>query len=271
MKYLENTIKFLGKFYILILPLYILAAVPALMNGVSALANYSKLMGNMMSLMNDPMHMQDPFVVINMFSGVFKMAAGAGFIAFILNFLVTPAAYGMINKALDTGHADLNDYLPALRENIVKYILYWIGTIVMVLTIVIAFGVIFLVLGLLTAVIKWIGVLLIVLAILGAIIVSVGIAVLVSLWFPAMVVDNLDVIAALRKSIAIAKGNFLTILGICILIWLTGVVAGSVLGLFGIIPVIGSLIASIVPAVTGFVFIVFFLMLYRDRTRGNVL
>lgn len=270
MNYLEKILKFFTKYYIIALPLYILAALPSLIGGVGAMGSYAVLMKNLMSLPTDPTRMQDPTQLIGLFSGIAVAAAGTSFIALLLNFLAIPSTYGMINKAFQTGSADLNDFVPALKDNIVKYIIYIIGTIVIWLVFTIAAGVVVLVLGVLTSVIKWLGILLLIIAIICIIIAAIILGVLTSLWFPAMVVDNMEVMAGLRKSIEIAKSCFWTILGIILLVWLLGVVAGAILGLFGIIPVIGSLIVSIVPTVTGFAMTVFFVMIYRDKTREGM-
>lgn len=269
MRYLENTLKFLGRFYLLALPLYILSALPALIGGAANMGNYGKLMKQMTAITKDPMLVQDPTVFLGMFSGLFMAAAGAGMLAFILKLIITPATYGMIHKAFGTNRADLNDFVPALKDNIVKYILYLIAALVVWVLFAIAAGVVFLVLGLVTAVIKWLGIVLMVLAFLCVVAAAIALGVLISLWFPAMVIDNLDIMAALKKSIDVAKENFWTLLGITLLIWLAGAVAGGVLSLFGLIPLIGSLIVSVVPAITGFVTIVFYMMVYRDRVHGE--
>ena len=237
MKYLESTLKFLGRFYILALPLYILSALPSLIGGVSTMGNYSKLMKELMAAGSDPMRMQDPTMLIGLFSGLFAAAAGTGIVAFILTLIITPATHGMINKALATNHADLNDFVPSLKDNIVKYIIFLVGSLVLWLVFGIAVFVIFLIFGLITAVIKWLGILLIILGVIGTALAAITLGICVSLWFPAMVADNLDVMSALKKSIEVAKGSFWTLLGITLLVWLVSAVAGGVLGLFGLIPV----------------------------------
>jgi hypothetical protein len=117
----------------------------------------------------------------------------------------------------------------------------------------------------LASIIGKIGYVLVALSILLSVLAGIVLGILTSLWFPAMVVENLDVIAALKKSFKVASASFWTILGITLLVWLVGAVAGFILGFIGLIPFIGTLIVSIVPAVTGFIMIVFYMMIYRDK------
>lgn len=265
MKYLENALKFLGKFFILAVPLYVLAAIPALIQGAGAVKLFSK-MGSMYSMFSDPARFSDPAQIFGLFSSIIPLAVGGGVLAFILNFIAIPSTYGMVNKALETNQADLNDFVPALQQNFVKYILYWIGTIVVGLAFFVASGIIIAILGLLTAAIGWVGGILLVLVILALFVAGVVLFVLLSLWLPAMVVDNLDVVAAAKKSIEIAKAAFWLLLGISLLVWIAGAIVSGILSFLGFIPLIGSLILSVIPAVTGFIMTVFYLQVYRDKT-----
>jgi len=81
-----------------------------------------------------------------------------------------------------------------------------------------------------------------------------------------MVVDNLDVMAAAKKSIEIVRTSFWTVLGITILVAIACGIAGFILGLLRVIPLLGPIIASIVPTVQTFVMVVFLLMIYREKT-----
>jgi hypothetical protein len=74
------------------------------------------------------------------------------------------------------------------------------------------------------------------------------------------------VIAAAKKSIEVIKSCFWTVLGITLLVSIACGIAGWILGLLTIIPLLGPIIASIVPTVQTFVMIVFLLILYRERT-----
>lgn len=265
MEYLERVFNFVKKYYILVVPLFVMAAVPALISGTGA-ANTLGRMSVIFAGISDPVRMQDPTQLIKMFSAVMSSVAGTGFLAFILKFAAIPATYGMVNKALEIGKADLNDFTPLLSQNIVKYLFYWLGSIVVWIIFLLAALIIFLILGLLTAAVKALGVILLILAGIAVPLAGIVISILISLWFTAMVVDNLEVMDALKKSIALAKSNFPTILGITLLVWLAGAVAGSILGFIGLIPLIGPLVVSIVPAATSFVITVFYIMLYRNKT-----
>ena len=269
MKYFENALSFLGKFFVLILPLYLLYAIPSLFNGIGTTINYGKYLSTFRSLTMDPMRIQNPTEIIRLFTGIFIAAAGASLLGFILEFLIKPATFGMVKKALETSNSDLNDFVPELKINLVKYIVYWIGNLLLWLVFAIAASIAVLVFVLLAAVLGRIGYILLALIIFCLVLAGIVLGILTSLWFPAMVVENLDIVAALKKSFKVAAGSFWTILGMTLLIWLIGAVAGFILGFLGFIPLLGSLIVSIIPAVTGFIMIVFYMMLYRDKVGGT--
>jgi hypothetical protein len=270
MIYLEKAFKFLSKYYLLVVPFYILAAIPLLIGSAGTLG----AAGNMMNLYRDfsdpSTFYENPMALFNMLRPIIFAGSFAAFVGFILWFLVQPATYGMINKALETDRADLSDFAPSLSQNIVKFILYWLGIIALWVVFGLAVTIIFVLLGLLTAIIKAVGVLLMVIAVLAVIAAAITLWILTNMWLPAMIVDNLDVLPALRKSIEVLKTNFWTLLGISLLLWLAQVIAGAIIGVLGGIPLIGALIISVVPAVYGFIMAVFYTMVYRDKT-GKVL
>lgn len=263
MKYLESAIRFLIKYWVLAIPLFILTAIPALLSGTgSALAT----LGNLAALRDPYGLQQDPARILSLTGPIVLAVVGGSFLAFVFQFASIPATYGLIGKGLDTGKADLGDIGQAISQNFVKYILYWVGQIVVWLAFSVASIILILIISLLSAIIKPIAVILFILLSLVLLIAGIVIMILISLWFPAMVTDNLDVVAAVKKSIEVAKQSFWTILGIGILIGIAGAIAGGILGLLSPIPLLGPIIASAVPTATGFVWAVFALLLYRERT-----
>ena len=263
MKYLENAIKFLIKNWILAVPLFVLIALAALLGGASnAAASLSSLWtayGNMGQLSN-------PSSLFSSLPAILPaVAVGGGIWAILFNFVAIPASYGLVNKSLDTGSAGLNDIGSAISQNFVKYIMYFIGMIVLSIALGLGSFIIILILSLLTALVKP----LIILTVIVAITLFIGILILMillSMWLSAMIVDGLDVIAAAKKSIEVIKSCFWTVLGITILVAIACGIAGWILGLLAIIPLIGPIIASIVPSAQTFVMIVFLLIIYRERT-----
>lgn len=268
MKYFENALNFLGRFFVLIIPIYLLYAIPSLINGIGTSVNYGKYLDFARSLSMNPMQLQNPSEIMRLFSGLFITVIGASLLGLILEFITKPASFGMINNALKYGSSDLNEFVPALKENFIRYVIYWIGSLLLWLVFSIAACLAILIFVLLAAVIGKIGYVLVALVVLTVILAGIALGTLTSLWFPAMVAEELDVLEGLKKSFKVAGESFWTILGLTLLVWLIGAVAGFVLGFFGIIPVIGSLVVSMVPAVTGFFMMAVYMMIYREKASG---
>ena len=260
MKYLSNAVNFSIKNWMLILPVFVLTAIVSLISGVGT-ASISAI-----TSMFNPDNFSDPTAIFAAMPVLFGAVAGAGVVAFIAKFIYEPATYGLINKNLETGNAGLNDIGAAISNNFVKYVMYFIGMIVVGLASSIAAGLIILLFSLLIAVLKGLGVALFVIVMIALAVFFIVLFVLLSMWFSAMIVDGLDVVAAAKKSIEVVKSCFWTVLGITILIWLLFAVVGFVLSLLKFIPLIGPIIYSVVPAGQYFVMAVFLLMLYRDKT-----
>jgi hypothetical protein len=261
MKYLEGAIKFLIKNWIIAVPLFVLTAIPALISGIgSSMAQLGSLWTNF----SDPYSL-DASKFMSIVPGLMVAMFGGG-VAILFQFVAMPLTYGLVNKGIETGSASLNDIGQSISQNFVKYLLYFVGTLVVSLVCGIAVTIIVLICILLISVLKAVGILLTVIIVLALIAAGVVIAVLLSMWFSSMVADGLDVIAAAKKSIEVARANFWTIVGIAILVGLAGAIAGGILGILGFIPVIGPIIASVVPTAVSIIMITFYLMLYRDKT-----
>lgn len=269
MRYLEKVIKFFTKNYLLAIPLWALSLIPGILGGrtINLLANSNYWL----DMLQDPSSMRDPAQILDLFSSILPLFAGAGIISFILRFVVYPPTYGLINKALSTSHSDLNDFVPSLKENIMKYIMYWLGTLVIGIVLSIALFIVIIIISVLIAFLKWFGAIIAFFAILLLVALGLAMTALLSLWFPAMVVSNLDVMAALKKSIEVVRKDFWMIVGITLLINIAGGIAGSILSFLNAIPLIGPIITSVIPAVTTFVLTVFYMMVYKDKAENNTL
>jgi hypothetical protein len=194
------------------------------------------------------------------------VALGSGIWSFIFNFVAVPVTYGLINKGLETGSANLNDIGSAISDNFVKYIMYFIGTLVLSLAIGIGVGLVFLVLWVIILLLKGVGVALMAIVALVLLVAGIVFAVVVSMWFSAMVVDGLDVVAAAKKSVEVVKDCFWTVLGITVLVSIVIAIIGSILSYLRFIPLLGPIIYSVVPTAQTFVMAVFLLTLYREKT-----
>ncbi len=264
MKYLESAIKFSIKNWMLILPLFVLTALASLLSGVG---NTTLNAGKLWSTFSNLNNLRTPGEMISVLPGLFTaVAAGSGIWTFLFQFVTIPVSYGLVNKSLDTGNAGMNDIGLSISDNFVKYVMYFIGMLVVSLVIGLGSVVLMLILSLLVALLKGVGVALMVIIMLALFVVFIVFGMLISMWFSAMVVDGLDVVAAARRSIEIVKGSFLTVLGITVLIGIAAAIAGAILGFLSIIPLLGPIIYSVVPTAQTFITLVFLLMLYREKT-----
>lgn len=272
MKYLENAFKFLGKFYLLLIPLFISVAIPNIISGPSNNSFSAQFEEIMKTIATDPTIAQDSTALLNLFSTLntsMPLALLGGGIAFILGLIVKPATYGMVNKALETGNADLNDFVPEMKNNIAKYILFGLVSIGIYMGITIVAIVIFAVIIALMVKSTGLGVLLLFLFVIALMIGIFVFSYLTFLWFPAMISDDLGVFDGFKRSISVAKSYFWPIVGISLLITMGASVASLILGIFGGIPVIGPAIISLVAVVVEFIMIVFAFEVYRDKTGKN--
>ncbi len=268
MKYLENAIKFLLKYWILAVPLFVLTSVAALVSGAGAPPQLDTLWATI----SDPSQLTDPLNLINTLPTVLPAVAGGGILAFLFNFVSIPATYGLVNKGLETGTASLNDLGSAIARNFVKYIMYFVGTLILGIALAIAFLIVAVLLGLILSLLGGFGDVLLTLIVLAVFVAAVVFAVLLSMWLSAMIVDNLAVVAAARRSIEVVRTTFWTVIGITLLVAIACGIAGFILGLLRGIFLLGPIIASIAPSVQTFVMIVFLLSMYREKTgKGNAI
>jgi len=264
MKYLESAIKFSIKNWMLILPLFILTALANLFGGVGRAAMNVGMLSSTIGSLGD---ISNPGDVLSTLPGLFSAAAlGSGIWAILFNFISIPATYGLVNQSLETGNASINDIGAAISKNFVKYVMYFIGTIVLYLAVGLVTVILMLLLSLLVMLLKGFGVALLVIIMLALIVIIVAFVILISMWLSAMIVDNLDVVAAAKKSIEVVKGCIWTVLGVTVVVSIATAIAGTILGLLGGIPLLGPIIYSAAPTAQAFVMIVFLLTLYRERT-----
>lgn len=263
MKYLENAIKFFLKYWILALPLFVLTAVAALISGIGV---STAQIGNLWSTFTNPGKFSNPGTLIQTLPAALPAIAGGGLLAFLFNFVSIPATYGLVNKGLESGNAGLNDIGNAVSQNFVKYIMYFIGTLVLGVGVIVALLIVTLLLGLILSILGGLGNVIMIVVMLVIFLAIIVFLVLLSMWLSAMVVDNFDVVGAAKKSIEVVKNSFWTVLGITVLVTIVSGIAGFILGLLKVIPLLGPIIASIVPSAQTFIMIVFLLMLYREST-----
>lgn len=265
MKHLENAFRFVLKNYIIAVPVFIALAIPALI-GQSATFSFAAF-GKILSLFQAPDTLRNPFALLGAITPFFFAVGAAGIIGTLLRLAATPAAAGMIKKGLDGDTVVFDDVIPKVKEHFVQCLIYWVANIVVSIIIGVVFVILVAIFGALVLILKGFGVFLLIIVILAAVLASIAVMVLLSMWLPAMIIDNMNVMDAAKKSISIAKNNFWTILGITVLIAIIGGIAGSIVGaIFGFIPLIGAIIAAVVPALVEVLRMTFYFMFYREES-----
>lgn len=264
MKHLKNAIVFSVKNWMLILPLFVLTALASLLSGVAGTAMD---LGKLWTILGSLNNIRSPGNVFTTLPGLITAATvGSGIWAFLFQFVTLPTTYGLVNKSLETGNASLNDIGSALSDNFVQYLMYFLGTIVIGLAAGLGSLILILVLSLPAALLKGVGAALMVIFMLALFVVLVILGILISMWFSAMIVDKLDIIASVRKSVEIVKSCFWKVLAITVLVSIATAIAGSILGILGGIPLLGPIIYSAVPTAQSYIMIVFLMSLYREKT-----
>ncbi|OPX42673.1 hypothetical protein CLHUN_34950 [Ruminiclostridium hungatei] len=274
MRHLENAFKFTFKNFLLTLPLLISLAIPALITGVGSLGflahrgtlieNFRRAMENLTN--GGYYNYGDLFAGIDM-SSIIVSSIISGLLSFVFMLLVRPATYGLINLHYETGDAKLNDFSRCMSKYIGRFVIYGLLNIAIGIGVAIAFMILIFVGVFVSTIILPLGIILLIGFTLGGIVGTVALYNYMALWFPAVCVEDSDVIDGLKNSFRYVKGNFWPILGITILVNLCGSIAGSILGgIIGLIPVVGSIVAPVITGLAEFILIVFYFEVYRERT-----
>ncbi len=264
MKYFEDAFRFVAKNYLIIIPIFIATLVPALL-----IIGSAPTAAELQAILNDFQQYPDYFasnpgaMIDALRQAGFGNSASSGTISTILNFMAIPMTAGLIKLGLETGNISINDFAPALSSNIGKYLRYFLVVLLFIILGVIAF-VLFIIL-LITILIAsesgW------VIFMLGIFLITFGgiaLSVFLSFWFYAMVLDDLKVMEALKRSFAVAKRCFWTLIGIGILISIAEGLLGGFIGLFSGVPVLPTLLTSFVTATAAVVRMVFLFKIYRS-------
>lgn len=270
MKHLENAFKFILKNYIAAVPLFVALAMPALISqsGVFVMGGIFRALYKVLTNVDT---LRSPFALIGELVPLFIATAGiAGIVGTLLKFAAMPATAGMVKKGVAGELVKLDDTVPMIKEHFAQYVIYWVGNLVVSIVLGIVFMILVLIFGALTLLLKGFGVFLLFIVILAEIAAGIAVATLLSLWFPAMIIENMSVVDAAKKSVEIVKKNFWIILGITVLIAIVGGITSSIVSaIFGFIPLIGAVVATVVPALVEVVRMAFYFMFYRGETGGQ--
>lgn len=273
MRYLENAFRFTFKNFLITLPLLISMAIPALIMGVGSmgfLLNFSKFQSIIEDMTRNPEQFKfDPDLFFSLYGPTMLISmAVAGILSLILNILVYPATYGLINKKYETGSSNFSDITKCMSKYIGRYVIYKLLGIAIGIGLTIVMGILVGIGAVIIATVSVpIGIILIVLFCLASIVGLIVLKIYMSLWFPSICIEDIGVIQGLKNSFRYVSGSFWTILGITLLMSLGGIVAQMILGgVLGWVPIIGSVVGPVVSALAGFIVIVFYFEIYREKT-----
>ncbi len=274
MRHLENAFKFTFKNFLLTLPLLISLAIPALIAGVGSmgiLMNNGDFISKFQRMMEDIQYggildYNDLFAGMNL-GAFFVSLLVSGLLSFVFMILVRPATYGLINLHYETGNAKLNDFTKCMSKYIGRFVLYGLLHIAIAIGLIIVFTILMVIGGIVASISTPLGVILIILFVLATIVGAIALYTYMNLWFPAVCVEDSDIIQGLKNSFRYVKGSFWPILGITLLITICGSIAGSILGgIIGLIPIVGNIVAPIISGLAEFILMVYYFEVYREKT-----
>lgn len=265
MKYFEDAFKFVTKNYLILIPVFIATLVPALLiigfapSAAEIQAIFSDFQQYPDYFLNNP----DAFVEALQVAGIGN-SASSGAIATIMNFMAIPMTAGLIKMGLNNGSVSINDFAVALGSNIGKYLRYFLAGIL--LGILLAIAIILYVIALITILVAMgeSGIFVFLLGLILLFVFSVSMALFLSFWFGAMVLDDLGAMAALKKSFAVAKRCFWTLVGIGLLLAFAEGIVSAIVGFFDFIPLLPVILRTGVTAFAAVVHMVFLFMIYRS-------
>lgn len=265
MKYFEDAFKFVTKNYLILIPFFIAAIVPALlvMGATPTTADIQVIISEFQQY--PEYYLSNPEVLMDALRAAgIGNSASSSTISTILNFMAIPMTAGLVKLGLSRGNVSINDFALALSSNIGKYFRYFLGGILFGLAV--AVGIILYVIALITLLTTMgeSGIFVFLFGFLLLFIFAVAIGFFLSFWFIAMVLDDLGVMAALKKSFAIAKRSFWTLVGIGLLLAIAEGIVGGILGFFTFIPLLPTLLTSVLSAFVAVVHMAFLFLIYRS-------
>lgn len=261
MKQLEKSIKLLLKNYLIILPLFVATVIPAVIErGDVLLPGFVR----MLNYFREPGNIKVMPTVFSMLKTLYS-AQSTGIVGFILQFFAIPATIGMIIRAINGETASIEDITPSTKGYIKQYLIYWGASLVVSLGLSTAAILSGAMIAGLTLLFSGFRIFLLVIMYFTMLIVVVFITVLLSLWLPAMVVDDLNVLDAAKKSIEYMKNSFISILTIYLIVNIAAGILQFIISIaFGWIPVFGDIANSLVPSITAALLLTYYIIEYRS-------
>lgn len=275
MRHLENAFKFTFKNFLLTLPFLISVAIPAIITGVGSLglvANSTIFIKDFREMMEDLTYGSSTFdysrFIESLNLGPFVASlAISGLISLVLTIIIKPATYGLINLHYETGNAKLSDISGCMSKYIGRFVLFGLLYIAISIGLSIVFFILIFIGGLVSAASTALGVILIILFVLAFIVGLVALTIYMKLWFPAVCVEDSDIIQGLKNSFRAVQGSFWPILGITILVTLCGSIASAIIGgILSWVPILGSMVGPVIVGLADFILIVYYFDIYREKT-----
>jgi hypothetical protein len=265
MKYFEDAFKFVTKNYLLLIPIFIATLVPAILvvGSAPSAADVQAIIAEFQQYPDYFANNPEALFEALRAAGIGNTAS-SGAISTILNFMAIPMTAGLIKLGLSRGNVSVNDFAPALGSNIGKYLRFFLGTILFLIVSIIALIIYVIALITMLTTMGDAGIFVLIIGFLLLFVIGFTLAIFLSFWFASMVLDDLGVMAALKKSFAIAKRCFWTLVGIGLLIGIAEGIVGGIVGFFGFIPLLPTILTSGVSAVAATVHMVFVFMIYRS-------
>ncbi len=265
MKYFEDAFKFVTKNYLILIPFFIAALVPALlvMGSTPSTADVQAIVSDFQQYPDYYLSNPDALFEALRAAGIGN-SASSGAISMILNFMAIPMTAGLVKLGLNKGNISINDFAPALGSNIGKYLRYFLAGILFGIVVVIAIVLYVIALVTMLTFMGESGIIVFFLGLILLFILAVAISFFLSFWFGAMVLDNLSVMAALKKSFTIAKRCFWTLVGVGLLLAIAEGIVSGIIGFLTFVPLLPLVLTSAVSAFALVVHVAFLFMIYRS-------
>ena len=273
MKFLENALKFTFKNFILCLPLLFVYVIPNIIIGIGSMFFMVNYLGQIEKIV-DQMTANPNFVpgldfIVDIYGMPFLLSIIIALaITLVLTIIFTPATYGMVSKKLQTGSASLKDVMPSMSKFVGRYVLFLLMNVVFVLGILIVFAIFMALSVFLMISVLPLGIMLLFISFIGYLFVLLLYSAACGMWFPAVCTEDCGIMEGLKYCFKALKGTFWRVFGIMLLVSLCTGVASM---FFSWIPVLGTMAAGGVSALSSFVLIVYYFQVYRARTGRPVI
>ena len=274
MNYIKESFNKLRSNWVIILPLYLSRAIPALL-GVFIFAEMS---GSFLDVIDTDQLIENQDMILNfqdLWDDLYgptmeflRLSALVTFFGVIMNVIMESATFGMIrNQLIDGEKPEFYHLFREFKKYGLKYILYRISK----LALCIFFGIIFSIVSIAviflgSRVDEGVAVILFFLIFLAGGIAGIALHILLKLWFPAMVVRGLGVMDGLKEAFSSGKVVFWSVLGAFLVLNLLGWFMNLFVGV-GVSEflIADPILINIIPAVISVILIYVYMLIIIDQ------